>query len=168
MFKYWPRSRSSSEYSTTDLHLDVDATGGELESRPRLERVDLFLLRVKVSPVFSSRSSRSSSSRTSSSSRAYRYMLGFRSIKTKCTELTDDDGRKHTGTREGGRRDDASGDATRLRIKVEHQSQLTFTPTPHYPCHNYATATPGSTLVSPTPLPRLFGRCQSPPLSPQM
>jgi hypothetical protein len=91
MFKYWPRSRSSSEYSTTDLRLDVDATGGVLESRPRLKRVDLFLLRVKVSPVFSSRSSRSSSSRTSSSSRAYRHMLGFHSIKTNCTYLANDD-----------------------------------------------------------------------------
>lgn len=66
------KSRSSSEDSTTDLRLDVDATGGEVESRPRLKRVNLFLLRAKVSPVFSSRSSRSSSSRTSSSSKAYR------------------------------------------------------------------------------------------------
>lgn len=64
------KSRSSSENSTTDLRLDVDATGGELESRPRLKRVNLFLLRAKVSPVFSSRSSRSSSSNTSSSSGA--------------------------------------------------------------------------------------------------
>src|SRR5713226_283448 len=47
-------SRSSSEDSTTDLRLEADATGGELESRPRLKRVSLFLLRVKVSPVFSS------------------------------------------------------------------------------------------------------------------
>src|SRR6266702_4809883 len=67
-----PTSRSSSEDSTTDLRLDVDATGGDLESRPRLRRVNLFLLRAKVSPVFSSRSSRSSSSSISSSSKAYR------------------------------------------------------------------------------------------------
>jgi hypothetical protein len=43
----------------------LDATGGELESCPRLERVNLFLLCVKVSPVFSSRSSRPPSSKTS-------------------------------------------------------------------------------------------------------
>src|SRR5712672_3129173 len=66
------RSRSSSEDSTTDLRRDEEATGEEPVSRPRLKRVNLFLLRAKVSPVFSSRSSRSSSSRTPSSSRAYR------------------------------------------------------------------------------------------------
>lgn len=88
------KSRSSSENSTTDLRLDVDATGGELESRPRLKRVNLFLLRAKVSPVFSSRSSRSSSSKTSSSSGAYRQAStcqAFTSIKTNCTDLADDD-----------------------------------------------------------------------------
>ena len=89
-----PMSRSSSEDSTTDLRLDVDATGGERESRPRLRRVNLFLLRAKVSPVFSSRSSRSSSSRTSSSSRAYSQRSSCQTIslrKTKCTDLADDD-----------------------------------------------------------------------------
>ncbi len=87
-------SRSSSEDSTTDLRLEADATGGELESRPRLKRVSLFLLRAKVSPVFSSRSSRSSSSRTSSSSRAYRptsTCQAFTSIKLNSTDLADDD-----------------------------------------------------------------------------
>ena len=87
-------SRSSSEDSTMDLRLDVDAVGGEPESRPRLKRVNLFLLRAKVSPVFSSRSSRSSSSRTSSSSRAYRQGSPCQaciSMKSNHTDLADDD-----------------------------------------------------------------------------
>jgi hypothetical protein len=88
-----PMTRSSSENSTTDLCLDVDATGGEPESQPCLKQVNLFL-RTKVSLVFSSRSSRSSSSRTSSSSRAYgkESVLVRLSLQERCshTDLNDD------------------------------------------------------------------------------
>jgi hypothetical protein len=40
---------------STDLHLDVEAIGGDLELDPHLRQVSLFFLYAKVSPVFSSK-----------------------------------------------------------------------------------------------------------------